>query len=290
MRFKLALPLLLYPFWSGHAFFFVLTLMNMRASANHVLAWFRHPRSHHHFEDWLESATQNRSFQETYAFDHAYIYMLHRWGRKQSQPDTGKSPTIKREATRQQTKQKSKCRLAAQGYNNARTMDSLPVKLKRKQSWNQEQKEPKMNWPTSGAQTSPGIMCSSSSAQNLWSGLGHAADPAGARSRGVEARSSRKHAGQVEALYHQLLPVIVCGAGCALVAELGKGFAGGFGEELHGARAEPPQGLKRYRSECMPGAGVVRVVVPALVSVPKSGCVARGADRRTKVWSCEGMN
>jgi hypothetical protein len=67
------------------------------------------------------------------------------------------------------------------------------------------------------------------------------------------------------------------------VAGLGKGGVGGFAQELHGARAQPLQGLKRYRSERIPGAGVVRVVVPALVSVPKSGCVARGAGRGTKV-------
>jgi hypothetical protein len=49
----------------------------------------------------------------------------------------------------------------------------------------------KTNWPTSGAQTSPGLMRNRSSVQNLWSGLGRATDPAGARSRGVEARRSR---------------------------------------------------------------------------------------------------
>jgi hypothetical protein len=32
------------------------------------------------------------------------------------------NPTIKRVAKRQQTKQKSKCQLVAQGYNNARTI------------------------------------------------------------------------------------------------------------------------------------------------------------------------
>jgi hypothetical protein len=60
----------------------------------------------------------------------------------------------------------------------------------------------KTNWPTRGAQTSPGLMRSRASVQNLWSGLGRAADPAGARSLGVEARSSRQHAGQVAALYY----------------------------------------------------------------------------------------
>jgi hypothetical protein len=33
------------------------------------------------------------------------------------------SPTIKRVAKRQRTKQKSKCQLAAKGYNNAITMN-----------------------------------------------------------------------------------------------------------------------------------------------------------------------
>jgi hypothetical protein len=74
------------------------------------------------------------------------------------------------------------------------------------------------------------------------------------------------------------------------VARLGKGGVGGFGEELYGARAEPPQGPKRYRSERIPRAGVVCVAVPALVSVSKSGCVARGAGCGTQVWSSERMN
>jgi hypothetical protein len=45
------------------------------------------------------------------------------------------SPTIKRVAKRQQTKQKSKCQLAAQGYNNAITyplesyIDGAEVKI-----------------------------------------------------------------------------------------------------------------------------------------------------------------
>jgi hypothetical protein len=46
-------------------------------------------------------------------------------------------------------------------------------------------------------------MRSRASEQNLWSGLGRAADPAGARARGVEARSSRQHAGQVAALFYR---------------------------------------------------------------------------------------
>jgi hypothetical protein len=43
------------------------------------------------------------------------------------------------------------------------------------------------------------------------------------------------------------------------------------------------QGLKGYRAERIPGASVVCVVVPALVSVPKGGCMAGGAGRGTKV-------
>jgi hypothetical protein len=44
------------------------------------------------------------------------------------------SPKIKRVAKHQQTKQKPKCQLAAQGYNNAITMNLLPFNLQRKQS------------------------------------------------------------------------------------------------------------------------------------------------------------
>jgi hypothetical protein len=44
------------------------------------------------------------------------------------------SPAIKRVAKHQQTNQKSKCQLAAQGYNNAITMNLLPFNLQRKQS------------------------------------------------------------------------------------------------------------------------------------------------------------
>jgi hypothetical protein len=70
----------------------------------------------------------------------------------------------------------------------------------------------------------------------------------------------------------------------------GKGGVGGFVEELHGAGAEPPLGLKGYRAERRPGTCVVRVVVPVLVSTPKSCSVARGASRGTKVRSSERMN
>jgi hypothetical protein len=44
------------------------------------------------------------------------------------------SPTTKHVAKRQQTKQKSKFQLAAQGYNNAITMNLLSFNLQRKQS------------------------------------------------------------------------------------------------------------------------------------------------------------
>jgi hypothetical protein len=38
--------------------------------------------------------------------------------------------------------------------------------------------------------------------QNLWGGLAHDADPAGAHAAAVQARSSHKHTGQVVALHH----------------------------------------------------------------------------------------
>jgi hypothetical protein len=44
------------------------------------------------------------------------------------------SPTTKHVAKRQQTKQKSKYQLAAQGYHNAITMNLLSFNLQRKQS------------------------------------------------------------------------------------------------------------------------------------------------------------
>jgi hypothetical protein len=65
---------------------------------------------------------------------------------------------------------------------------------------------------------------------------------------------------------------------------------GSFTEELHGAGAEPPQGFKGDRAECVTGARVVCVVGPALVSVPKSCGVAGSASSGTKVRSCEGMD
>jgi hypothetical protein len=67
------------------------------------------------------------------------------------------------------------------------------------------------------------------------------------------------------------------------VRGLGKGGVGGFAEDLHGARAEPPQRFKGYRAERISGARGVCVVVPALFSVPQSGSVARGASHRAKV-------
>jgi hypothetical protein len=43
-------------------------------------------------------------------------------------------PIIKHIAKQQQTKQKSECQLAEQGYNNAITMNLLPFNVQRKQS------------------------------------------------------------------------------------------------------------------------------------------------------------
>jgi hypothetical protein len=68
---------------------------------------------------------------------------------------------------------------------------------------------------------------------------------------------------------------------------LGKCGVGGFTEELHGAGAEAPQGVKGQYAERISEACVVHAVVPALVSVPESCSVARGASCRTKVRSGE---
>jgi hypothetical protein len=111
------------------------------------------------------------------------------------------SPTIKRIAKSQLTKQKSKCQLAAQGYNNARTITYYPAPYSGSRGKTRNRKNQKQTGRQVGHLSSPGLMRSRSSVQNLWDGLGRAADPAGTRSRGVEAHSSRKHAGQVAALY-----------------------------------------------------------------------------------------
>jgi hypothetical protein len=74
------------------------------------------------------------------------------------------------------------------------------------------------------------------------------------------------------------------------VPGLGKFGVSGFAEELHCAGAEAPQGFKGYCAEHIPGACVLRVAVPALVSVPKSCSVARGASCGTKVRSSERMD
>jgi hypothetical protein len=57
---------------------------------------------------------------------------------------------------------------------------------------------------------------------------------------------------------------------------------GGFAEELHGTGAKVPQGFEGNRTERIPRARVLRVVAPALVSIPKSGSVARGASSGRK--------
>jgi hypothetical protein len=74
-------------------------------------------------------------------------------------------------ARRQHTNQKAKSQLAAQGYKNVRTKNQLPVNVQRKLCSNCEQTEPRTNWPTSGAQTSSGLVCSRASVQNLWSAV-----------------------------------------------------------------------------------------------------------------------
>jgi hypothetical protein len=74
--------------------------------------------------------------------------------------------------------------------------------------------------------------------QNLRGGLRSATDPARTHVCGVEARSRRKHAGQVAALHYGEVAVHVSKAGGMLVYGLGKDSVGGFAQELHGAGAE----------------------------------------------------
>jgi hypothetical protein len=56
-------------------------------------------------------------------------------------------------------------------------------------------------------------------------------------------------------------------AGGTLVSGLGKCGMGGFAEELHGTGAEAAQGFEGYRAKRIPGARVVCIVFPALVSI-----------------------
>jgi hypothetical protein len=104
-----------------------------------------------------------------------------------------------------------------------------------------------------------------------------APNPTGTYARGVEARCSGKHAGQVTALYHTgQLAVHIGEAGGTLVPWLGESGVGGFAEESHGTGIELPKGVKGDRTERIFRAGMVIKVVPTLVYVPKSSDMARG--------------
>jgi hypothetical protein len=92
----------------------------------------------------------------------------------------------------------------------------------------------------------------------------------------VKAHSSSKYARQVTALYHGQLAVHIGEAGGTLVPGLGKGSVGGFAEKLHSTGTEPLQGFERNRAERVSGAVMVGKVVPKLVSVLKSSCMAKG--------------
>jgi hypothetical protein len=106
----------------------------------------------------------------------------------------------------------------------------------------------------------------------------------------VKARCNGKHTIQVTALHYGQLAVHVGKADGTLVLRLGKSGVGGFAEELHRPRTEPPQGFQRERAECMYGAVVVGKEVSALVGIPKSSGMARGAGAGTNVGSSQGMD
>jgi hypothetical protein len=73
--------------------------------------------------------------------------------------------------------------------------------------------------------------------------------------------------------------VLICSpkGGGTLVPWLRNTGMGGFAEELHFTGPEPPEGFKGDCAERIWGALVVGKVVLALVCVPKSNCMARGA-------------
>jgi hypothetical protein len=57
----------------------------------------------------------------------------------------------------------------------------------------------------------------------------------------------------------------------------------GFAEELHGTGTELPQGFERDRADRMSQAVVCGKVVAALVGIPKSSHMVRGAGSGTNV-------
>jgi hypothetical protein len=126
--------------------------------------------------------------------------------------------------------------------------------------------------------------------RNFRGGQRRAPDPAGTHANGVEACCSGKHARQVTALHHGQLAVSIGEADGTLVPRLGETGVGGFAEELHGTGTEPPQRFKRDRAERISRAVVVGEVVPALVVIPKSSGMARGASSKTNVGSSQGID
>jgi hypothetical protein len=106
----------------------------------------------------------------------------------------------------------------------------------------------------------------------------------------VEARRSGEHTRYITTVHNGQLAVHIGEADGTLVLRLGESGVGGFAEELHGPRTEPPEGLKRDRAECISGAVVVSKVVPALVGIPKSSGMARDAGGGTNVASSQGMD
>jgi hypothetical protein len=103
----------------------------------------------------------------------------------------------------------------------------------------------------------------------------------------VEARGSGKHAREVTALHNGQLAVHIGEADGTLVPRLGESGVGGFAKELHGPETDSPQGFKGDCAECISRAFVVGKVVVALVSIPKSSGMVRGAGGGTDVGSMQ---
>jgi hypothetical protein len=99
----------------------------------------------------------------------------------------------------------------------------------------------------------------------------------------VEARCSDEHTRYITTLHNRQLAVHIGEADGTLVPRLGESGMGGCAEELHDPGTEPPLGFKRDRAKCISRAVVVGKVVPALVCVPKSSGMARGAGGGTNV-------
>jgi hypothetical protein len=106
----------------------------------------------------------------------------------------------------------------------------------------------------------------------------------------VEPPCSGEHTRYITRLHNEQLAVHICEADGSLVPRLGGSGVGGFAEELRGPGTEPPQGFKKDCAECIHRAVVVEKVVPALVCIPKSSGMARGAGGGTNVGSSQGMD